>query len=277
MRPFVPACILVFVTAVAGSADDGAAGALASQQRPLKVVVCPAHDIDHVQREYLLFVNHLQRELGRRVRLFGLQRYARLTGLLRRDGADMGIVSLSALDEVERRGMRDRIRIVAAQVLNNRERYRGVVVTRPNGGMTAMDDLAGKTLVIPDYRSYGGWRTLQSWFDSRGVTANRFFGAIEQAGGHVEALQVLLDGGADAAAVSSLALDHAQAQGLDVQSCVPIYKSNQIPFDGFFVSARLPEDFIRKVVVAVLAFKARTPIGGIVMEWRRATDASYVP
>ncbi len=265
--------LLLFNSSIASSGP----GPLSAKKTPLKIIVCPAHDNRQIKREYLLLVDKLQKELGRRVRIFGVQRYGRLVNLLRRKAVDMGIVSLGALGELDKRGLRDEVRVVAAQVLDNKSRYRGVVVARSGDGISSMDDLAGKTLAIPDYRSYCAWRSIQVWFRSRGVSPSRFLSSIEQTGGHVEALRQLVEGDVDAAAVSNLTFYQAEQLGMNVDSLVPIYKTNQIPFDGFFVATKLPEELVRKISVAVLAFKGRTPVGKIVLEWRRATDESYVP
>ena len=270
--------LIVLLTFLAPQLTIAASGkALQPKQTPLKLIVCPAHDNGHVKKEYLLLVDRLQKELGRRVRLFGVQRYGRFATLLRRGSVDMGIVSLQALDELDKRGLRDEVRVVAAQVLDNKARYRGVVVTKSGNGIASMDDLAGKTLAIPDYRSYSAWRVIQGWFKSRGVTPSRFLGQVEQAGGHVEALRQLVDDDVDAAAVSSLTFYQAEQMGMDVDQLLPIYKTKQIPFDGFCVATKLDDETVRQIEMAVLAFKGRTPLGKIVLEWRRATNESYVP
>jgi phosphonate transport system substrate-binding protein len=267
------------VSAGAGPTASADEGEVVSGGYPstLRMVVCPAYDIEEVRREYLPLVDVLQRNLGVRVRLQPVERARRVADALRRGDVDLAVLSVGTLRELDRRGMRGDLEIVAAQVLNNRERYRGVVVVRHGLRASSLEDLRGRTLAVPDFRSECAWYQIERACELAGTTPARLFGAVEQTGGHDEALRAVLDGDVDAAAVSEVALRRAEAEGEPVGSLVQAHQTAQIPFDGFFVSRRLPDALRRAVALAVLAFKERTPVQGVVMEWRRATDATYVP
>lgn len=217
----------------------------------------------------------LQTDLGRRIRLFCVQRYARLTKLLEQGSFDLAILSANALSRLEGRKLRARVNVIASQVLDNKARYRGVVVTLEDSPIETMADLAGKTLIIPDYRSHSSWISLSEYFAERSLNPSRFLGRIEQAGGHVAALRMLFDGGDGAAAVSSLTFYEAQRRGLEVEKLRTLHKTSLIPFDAFCVSRDMSESFKRRISLSLLSFKGRTTIDRIVMEWRRATDESY--
>jgi len=276
------ALVLVATLLVLGVGDVRArelsdVGPRGSFDRPLRLLVAPVYAPDVVKNEYLLIVDRLQRDTGYSIRFGVSSRMTTLVQGVRRGMLDIVIVPPAGLRELARRGLRDGLRCIASQVINGRQRYRGLVVVRRGAGVGSLAAARGKALAVPHLRSESGFYRLEQWCHSHGTNLRDYFGSLRVAGGHVKALGLLKSRTVTCAAISELALTRASAYGIPVKEFEVIHRSEQIPFDAFCVSASLPEEVVRRISLVLLASKERTPEGGHVIEWRRATDATYVP
>lgn len=76
----------------------------------------------------------------------------------------------------------------------------GMIVTRVESDISNLEDLAGKTLCIPNYESYSGW-LIPSWeLRAAGIDLINSQITIVEAGSHDQVIQEVYDGACDAGA-----------------------------------------------------------------------------
>ncbi|QIM19655.1 phosphate/phosphite/phosphonate ABC transporter substrate-binding protein [Leucobacter coleopterorum] len=117
-----------------------------------------------------------------------------------------------------------------------------------------IEDLPGKTLALGSPGSTSGDALPMSALTKAGI-ADKV--TADYAGGHPEALLMLVNGTVDAAQINSQTLETATKEGsFDQSNFRQIWKSEEIPNDPVTVRKNLPQDFQDAVKEALLGLEA---------------------
>jgi len=282
MRPRALIVLLVLLAAVPAAAEEPAlADALnGTCQTPLRFGVSPYLDRNLLLAAYRPFADYLARELGMPVELVVPERYADMRAMLR-DGR-LDLAYLTPLLYIQARRDDPGLRLLGADVWQGVSFYTGYLVVRSDSGLTSPTDLAGRRLALVDPQSASGWLLPRHELRARGLPVEGSSFEVVLSGDHTRALQMLLDGRVDAAAVSSNTLAMARRDGLDGGRVRILMKTGTIPPDVLCAASRLPDDLLARLTDLVQGIDTRSPLGRSVIPratrlngWRPGDPREY--
>lgn len=186
-----------------------------------------------------------------------------------------------------RRDRGDPVEPLAAPVFNG-ARYQGRpcyfsdVVVAMDSAFSAFADLLGARWAFNEPGSHSGFNVIRHHLDRLGHRSS-YFGSALEAGSHAEAIRMVLDGRADAAAIDSrvLEVERAQAPGRAAGLRV-VEVLGPSPTPPLVVRTTVPED-IRRNLQAALTGMHESPAGRAVLSgsdiarFVAVTDADYDP
>lgn len=181
-------------------------------------------------------VSILAERVGRRHELVQRRTYEEINRLLLNGEVDLAFVCTGAYVPI-----RERVRFLAAPVIDGSASYRSYIVTR-TGGPATLEALRGTRFAFTDPLSNTGRLypvyLLRTRFE---MGPRQFFSETVYTGGHDESLRVLLEGAVDAAAVDGAVFDaYARAHSADLARLAVIHRSP--PFGSPPFIARLDLD-----------------------------------
>ncbi len=170
---------------------------------------------------YAGLVTLVAQRVGRRPELVQRRTYEEINRMLLNGEVDIAFMCTGAYVSI-----RDRVRFLAAPVIDGSASYRSYVVVRTNGP-TTLEGLRGRRFAFTDPLSNTGRLypiyLLRTLFDSG---PREFFSGWLYTGGHDESLRVLLEETVDAAAMDGAVFDaHMRAHSSDVARVAVIHRS----------------------------------------------------
>ncbi len=198
----------------------------------------------------------LSAHLGLPIRGNTSETYDHLSRMVHEATIDMGIFSPAAYVAAQRGGLP--AVPVATVTRNSSPTYLGCFVARA-GGETSLRGFSGQRVAWVNKQSTSGYLYPRELMRSRGLDPASFFANEMFAKDHQRAVQAVVDGKADIAAVASPFVDPdggkhvAGAEGLIV-----VAKTRRIPLDCVVVHQRLQRDLGRKLQKALFALSNDT-------------------
>jgi phosphonate transport system substrate-binding protein len=174
------------------------------------------------------------------------------------DEADVGFLCAPTLIELSRRDPPP-VRLVEAAFAFDDPRaagrpvYFSDVIVRSDAPARGLADLRGKTWTFNDPSSLSGyWSVLEEL--TRTGEDRRFFAALERSGSHLESIQRVADGRADAAAIDSNVLRRELSRDPSLAGRVRVMESwGPFPVQPIVVRAGVPEVVQASLRAALLA------------------------
>jgi len=139
--------------------------------------------------------------------------------------------------------------------------YTAYIIVHRESGIESLDDLRGKRFVFVDPGSASGYLFPYVFFLKNGIDPGTYFGEILFAGNHVEAVRLVAERKADAAAVSSNSLETARDAGIPTRSLKILEKTGRIPHDTVCARRGLDPETTRAVRRLLLDLDTRTEQG----------------
>lgn len=158
--------------------------------------------------------------------------------------------------------------IIAVEKRNEKTQYDSIFVVKKGSSIKSLKDLKGKKMAFSSQTSTSGYlfpfkRLLEEKLITNPKDLNSFFANILYAGGYDKALLAVLNGQADAAAVSDYAFEGAKADlyltaeqrsGLEILS-----RTSGVPTHLIAVSKKVPEKMRTQIQNALLAIGKENP------------------
>jgi serine/threonine-protein kinase len=209
--------------------------------------------VEDVEKTHKRFVEHLERQLGRPVRLVILDDYLDPARKLL-DG-ELDVAALSAYNYVRARRQTPGLRLLATPVTSGGSSYEGVVLVRADSGLQSLGDLVGKRFCWVSYNSSSGYLYPRALFRHSGVDPDTAFAATVLTGDHLASMRALRDQACDGAAVFSGILFDAKSHGIPPETFRIVATTNRIPYDAYIMSPTAPEELVTRVRAAILALE----------------------
>lgn len=158
--------------------------------------------------------------------------------------------------------------IVAVEKRNNKTQYDSVFIVKKGSSIKSLKDLKGKKMAFASQTSTSGYlfpfkRLLEEKLVSGPQDLNKFFSQIVYAGGYDKAMLAVLNGQADAAAVSDYAFEGAKADlylTADQRKELQILtRTPGVPTHLIAVSTKVPEKLRAQIQTAILEIAKENP------------------
>jgi phosphate/phosphite/phosphonate ABC transporter binding protein len=187
----------------------------------------------------------LERELGVPASIIIAKKYDDLADLVRNGAVELGFFSPAAY--VKARDAMPAVPIATATRAGS-PTYLGYLVVRGNDPATELAGLRGKSIAWVDSSSTSGYLYPRALIRSRGYDPNTFFGRAVMAGDHDKALDMLLAGDVEVAAVTNHVVDRPRTdRAAAVRGLRVIAKSGRIPLDCLVVHSAVDREFAARV------------------------------
>lgn len=163
--------------------------------------------------------------------------------------------------------------------------YKSYIITQPDSDIETLADLEGRTFGFVDPSSTSGnvvpcndllTNLNLSWsFDEMHLDGN-FFSSVTYVGNHQNALQAVIQGNVDAAAVASSTYENQLEKGLIEEDSVKIiHESAYIPGSPICIQKDLPEELKQIVEEFLLSYDDEEFFGGPNKGYVAVEDSDY--
>jgi phosphonate transport system substrate-binding protein len=159
------------------------------------------------------------------------------------------------------------------------DKFRGIIITRKDKGLSTMEDLRGKTIAIVGYTSAGGYLSQKLSLMAVGIDVVKDCTIIEAVDNKQEnVILSVYTGEVDAGFIRESALHMADAYISPAQLTV-VGESAWLPNWAFSVDRRLPDKLKREIRSALLLLKPDHPVMEALMidQFQPAVDSDYQP
>lgn len=225
---------------------------------PVRIAIIPERDIFEQRRRYRALADYLTTRLGRPVKLLTSRTYEGALQDLHdgeADGAFLG--SLVAALAVDRLGVRV---LVRPEFTNGVSTYYGIVFVRDDSPILSIADLRGKRMAMVRATT-GGHLTPVYMSAKAGLSVNCC--QVVWAGTHDEAVQMVIDGNADAGAAKNTRVEYVEQQnGLKLRR---LAQSKPVPENTLVVRSDLDDATVQAMRIALLEM-AEDPAGQAAVE-----------
>jgi phosphate/phosphite/phosphonate ABC transporter binding protein len=214
--------------------------------------VLPYLDWARVARDYEPLTKYLAERAGVRLELVLTRDYADLTTRL--EAGEVDVAGLSPVLYLRARTrLGDRVAVVGHTVTRETLNYHGLFVTTKESGIRTLNEARGKRIAWVDRDSSSGYVFPRLLLKRLGHDAESFFGEHVFAGSHHRAVEMLIEGRVDVAAVwdalwKSTEIDRAQRLRV-------LGRSPSIPPDALVVRTGLDAAVRQRVVDALLGVR----------------------
>lgn len=242
---------------------------------PLTLGMAPLFDRDQIRRELGPFLDYLEDRTGRPIELTTDLSYDEL-----RLGLAGGRLDLAILPHIQvlfARRLASAPRVVAAMRYRGATTYRSVIVTRDNAGVRTLGGLVGRSFCYVDRGSASGYLVPRLLLRERGLQPDRFFGRVRFSDSHLSAIQDLVAGRCDGAAISAGWLHLAPKRGVDTSRLRVVDEAGRIPLDRVCVRPGMPTSLRRTLERALLGFGPRRDTGRDVLSSFYLVDGFAAP
>lgn len=216
------------------------AAPLGSAQNPLRVVLIPADGgtEDGTRSDFQPVFNAITRTSGLHFTLRVGQSYNAVVEAMCNGGADVAFFGPVAYVQARKRGCAE---LLAVSVENGRSTYYAGIFARAKGPVRRLSDLKGRRLALGDLNSASSFVAPVAMLLDARVDPVRDLSAVRLTGSHANSLAALMQGQADAAALSFDSFEKAVNQGVvSGRQVAVVARSAPIPNPPLGMSTRLP-------------------------------------
>ncbi|HEY9069296.1 MAG TPA: phosphate/phosphite/phosphonate ABC transporter substrate-binding protein [Candidatus Ozemobacteraceae bacterium] len=246
-RSTAAACLLLLVTGCGDAGGEAVLRLETDERPPVEFGVFPFLEARELGTALAPLTGYLSKKLGREVRIRVVADYTDLERLVRQRRVDIGWFAPRS-----RAGGAEGVMLPVCRPKTSAGSYHGVIVARRDSGIRHLTDLASRSFAYVDRGSKSGFFEPNRVLVRAGIDPLRFFGRISWAGNHEKAVQGVLDGRWDAAAVTSLVLraggEVVQERLVIVATTPPILTDPIVVRDG---RADLGSDTVRDLLLNI--------------------------
>jgi phosphonate transport system substrate-binding protein len=197
--------------------------------------------------------------VGMPVRVTVASDYAAVIEALRNRTADLAFVHPGGYVLASREA---KAMIIARNLWHGKSSFTSRIYVRKNSGLSALEDLRGKTIAFIDPASSSGYIYPMVLLIERGLVKNRdpktFFREVVFAGSHDAGMRALLNGHVDALASFDMAREQYLTDTAERERIVYVAETPPIPEAGIAARAGLDPTVFAKVRTALLQIRAPT-------------------
>lgn len=250
-----------------------------AQNRPLVMGLIPAENNEEMLKRFEPMRAYLEKELGRRVKVFQATDYAGVIEAMRRNKVD--IAWFGPLSYVLAEQEADAEAFAVGVRTNGKSTYKSIFVVPGDSSAKSLKDLKGKTVAFVDPASTSG--ALVPTFvikQTTGQMPQQFFRKLIYAGSHDAAQLAVKNKTVDAAADNDITYEKMLSKGLITKSSNRIlYTSPQLPGSPLVYRKDLDAETKKKVREIILSAHKEVKVSGYgeITRYEAASPANYKP
>lgn len=212
------------------------------------------------EQEWQPFLRYLQAQLERPVELVMTHTQAQLINAFGRGEVDL--IHLTAYAYLSLRRVDPAVHPLAMAVIDGQIPYRSYLVAPKRRPYSRLTQLKGKRVCYVDEKSTSGYIAPRLMLRQAGLNEGSFFASEQLSGAPLNALQDLLAGRCDVAAVASTIFEVAPDRGISTDGLRVLARSPVLPRDVFCASSRLERKLLEALGDALLGLDAQRDLGG---------------
>lgn len=206
--------------------------------------------------------DYLHRELGMEVKTREANTYREAVRQL--SSGEVDVAQLSPYAFVQATRLIDDLLPLAASVAQGTTSYASYLIVKDDAPYHRLEDVVGKRIGFTDRWSTSGYIVPAAWMRGKGVDPEQDF-TVVWLGAHDRALQAVIDGEVDVAAVSSDTVVSSGAVGLGGPIRI-LAKPGRIPYDAIAVRKTMDPQLVWRLRKAFLSLSIHSPEGRAVLE-----------
>jgi len=210
----------------------------------LKFGFTPVLSLAEMQEEFQPLMDYMTQSMGTKVTLYIAKNYGDLKEQMEAGTVDIGSFSPFAYVDAFKGG---KLKLIAQSILDHSAFYRGIIISKKEGGIKDLSGLQGKRFAFVDPKSASGYVYPRAMLIEKGFDPDKFFKESIFAGGHDKVLTSVLDGKVEAGAIYDGALAIAKGKGLPTEDLIIIASTDPIPHDAIVVRSDLDEATTREI------------------------------
>lgn len=232
-----------------GNKPDNVLGDRTDGELEIRVAIAPIVSPEKSMQMYGPFVDYLGAKLGRKATALYRPTYSETNDLVRYQRCDIAIICTYPFIRGEREfGMQ----ALAVPVVGGEKTYQSVIIVPKDSPAKTIFDLRGKRFASADIMSTTGWLFPAMLLMDAGEAPDRFFGEHVITGSHDRALQAVLDGFVDGAAVHGIVYNQMVEEAPSIGQKIGVLIKSP-PFGIPPIVAHPDVDrHLRKAVVSIL-------------------------
>lgn len=157
------------------------------------------------------------------------------------------------------------------------DKFRGIIISRPDSGITSLSDLIGKKVMIVSKTSAGGFLSQKLSLEEKGIKAGRDYQTVEASANRQENVIISVSiGDVDAGFIRESAF-HIADEFIAPGSVKTVTETAWLPNWAFSVDRNLPEEqknALRKAVLGLTKESKEMKAIGLTA-FKAATDSDY--
>ncbi len=227
-----------------------------------------------IKENYVPILEQAAKSIGCKARVIIVSDYDALGKAVEQKMVDVGWFSPFAYVSTKERA--DIIPIVTP-IVNKATSYLGYIVARNDSDIDSVNHMQGKRFGFVDKKSASGYVYPKALLVEQGKNPDTYFAETHFLGSHNRVIEEVLNGGIDAGATYSEAMDAARKAGIPVDRLRIISQTEPIPKDVIAASPGFDEEIVEKLRTAFESLSetqtqcSKTKINGFV----KTNDSDY--
>jgi len=246
----LPATVLLLAGCGQRTSDDNI--------ETLRFSLIPADDAAEMLRAYEPVKEYLEGKLGIPVELTVTTDYTAAIEAMRSGHTEMGWFGPFSYVLAAKEAGAEAV-AVGVRRDSGLSTYRSVIVTRSDSGISALEDLEGRTFAFVDPASTSGNLIPRKMMIENGIDPDVDFSTLSYSGTHNAGLLAVANGSVDACATSDNSYNRmVEAGEIDPNLSVIIHSSDPIPGSPIAVRGALPDTLKKQIQEALVSMDEQT-------------------
>lgn len=199
-----------------------------TESEKLTIGMIPVRDAEEMKSEFEPIELYLEKHLDKEIEVYITDNYAGLV-----EGMKDGVIDIGWFGAFSFIAAESQIELTPLVVQERRETglyYQSYIITKSDSNIETLEDLKDKSFAFVDAGSTSGFVLPYALFKSRNLDIEKYFSDITYSGSHEQVPQDIINGKADAGAISSIQFNKLEAdEKLIKDDFKIIWQSDHIP------------------------------------------------
>ncbi|MCF8056392.1 MAG: phosphonate ABC transporter substrate-binding protein [Desulfocapsa sp.] len=249
---------------------------LAQKDWPTEITygVIPVASSRNMSDSFGGLVNHLEKELGLKVKLQVAGDYAGVITGMQHGHIDLAYLGPKSYCEAAKRANAEALVVEVGQ--SGVAGYHGYIITKAGSGLKELADLKGKKWAFTDPHSTSGTLVPTVYFNKIGIDPMNYFGKVVYSGSHEASILSVKAGKVDGSSTNDLDFDRGLGSHWKKEDFNIVWTSDLIPGSPMAVRKDLPESLKKAIQEAFVSYTDKDGLEKLkIAGYQKADDHLY--